>query len=340
MKQAKVREQLVLGLLALLLCAGNAHAGPCQNNLPPSNPDSVYTDHGNGTVKDTRTKLMWKQCAEGLSGAACQTGSAQNYTWAQALAHAEGSTFANFTDWRLPNVKELSSLVEDCREAPAINTHRFPNTPDALFWSSSPTLYSNAAWSVGFNFGYADEFFRSFNGHVRLVRGGQSGGQSNFVQPTFAEGDPGTVGDGQLISGTSYTIGFLRSATRFNPDPMPFLSGDADIITLTVYAEAPVSGYESYIFFGFRGDDCNSVRRTINRRVTELGFPEPNGILGAFGEIDVSGLLAEFSAQGCIGSASDLYIREVQVSAFFGGNMRLDAFAIGNGELKVLEYVP
>jgi hypothetical protein len=58
---------------------------------------------------------MWKQCAEGLSGATCQTGSAQTFTWANALAHAEASTFANYTDWRLPNVKELSSLVEDCR---------------------------------------------------------------------------------------------------------------------------------------------------------------------------------------------------------------------------------
>jgi len=165
-------------------------------------------------------------------------------------------------------------------------------------------------------------------------------GTDDFIQPAFAEGDPGTVGDGLLISGTSYAIGFLRSATRFNPDPMPFLSDDAGIITLTVYAEAPVLGYESYIFFGLRSDNCNFVQRTINRRVTELGFPEPDGIPGVFGEIDVSGLLAEFSAQGCIGSASDLYIRQVQASAFFGGNMRLDAFAIGSGELKMLEYVP
>lgn len=162
----------------------------------------------------------------------------------------------------------------------------------------------------------------------------------DILLPAFAEGDLGTVGDGLLISGTSYAIGFLRSATRFNPDPMPFLSDDAGIITLTVYAEAPVFGYESYIFFGLRGDNCDFVLRTINRRVTELGFPEPDGIFGVFGEIDVTGLLAEFSAQGCIGSASDLYIRQVQVSAFFGGNMRLDAFAIGSGELKVLEYMP
>ncbi len=74
---------------------------------------------------------MWKQCAEGLSGTTCQTGSAHTFTWANALVYAEASTFANHADWRLPNVKELSTLVEDCRTSPAINTLRFPNTPGA-----------------------------------------------------------------------------------------------------------------------------------------------------------------------------------------------------------------
>ena len=163
------------GLLTLLLWAGNAHAAPCQNNIPASNPDSVYVDHGNGTVTDRRTGLMWKQCAEGLSGATCQTGSAQSFTWANALAHAEASTFANYTDWRLPNVKELSSLVEDCRAGPAINTNRFPNTPTAHFWSGSPSEYKwiYMTWSVVFTDGAAVYNERGLSYHVRLVRSGR-----------------------------------------------------------------------------------------------------------------------------------------------------------------------
>ena len=166
----------------LLLWAGSAQAVPCQNNFPPSNPDSVYTDHGDGTVTDSRTGLMWKQCAEGLSGGTCQTGSFQTFTWANALAHVEGSTFASHTDWRLPNVKELSSLVEECRVSPAINTNRFPNTPSSNFWSGSPSVLlpdtqpdiSDHAWYVRFDNGGASFYPRSIDfGGVRLVRSGQ-----------------------------------------------------------------------------------------------------------------------------------------------------------------------
>ena len=99
-------------------------------------------------------------------------------------------------------------------------------------------------------------------------------------------------------------------------------------------------GFESYIYFGLSGGQCNFVRRTINRRVTELGLSEPANVIGVFGEINVAGLLAYFSEKGCTGTASDLYVRQVHVAAFFGGNMRLDAFAVGYGEGKVLEYNP
>lgn len=175
MMQSKVNGSWVLGFMALLLWGGNAQAVPCQNNLPASNPDSSYTDHGNGTVTDTRTGLMWKQCAEGLSGATCRTGSAQIFSWFDALVHAEASTFANYTDWRLPNVRELSSLVENCRTSPSINTHRFPNTPSSSFWSGSPDKanYSNEAWRVRFDSGDSGFNLQVFNGRVRLVRGGK-----------------------------------------------------------------------------------------------------------------------------------------------------------------------
>ena len=130
--------------------------------------------HGGGTATDTRTGLSWKQYATGLSGATCQTGSAHTFSWAQALAHAEVSTFANYTDWRLPSVKELSSLVEDCRVLPAVNANLFPNTPSSYFWSGSPyASRANYAWFVAFDYGYASTDVWSLSHRVRLVRGGQ-----------------------------------------------------------------------------------------------------------------------------------------------------------------------
>ena len=89
-----------------------------------------------------------------------------------ALAHAEASTFAGHNDWRLPNVNELSSLVEDCTFSPAINTNRFPNTPNSAFWSGSPPEFSQAFYVVFFDrviqTECTDERLR-----VRLVRDAQ-----------------------------------------------------------------------------------------------------------------------------------------------------------------------
>ncbi len=168
--QSALNRALVLCFLGLLLWAGSTHADFCRNNLPASNPDGVYVDNGNGTVTDTRTGLIWKQCAEGLSGGSCGAGSALTFSWFDALSHAESSTFAGHNDWRLPNVKELSSLIEDCAFSPAINTNLFPNTPNAAFWSGSPASDAFGPYYVVFFDGIVEtEWFES-EFRVRLVR--------------------------------------------------------------------------------------------------------------------------------------------------------------------------
>lgn len=162
------------------LALGNAHAVTCQNNLPPSNPDSVYGNNGDGTVSDLRSGLMWKKCAEGESGNTC-SGSASTMTWTQAQLAAQTANFAGYGDWRLPNVRELQSLVEDCRSNPAINDTYFPNNPSAGVWSGSPdTGASSYAWYVHFYYGYVNNDSRASVNRVRLVRGGQSIGDLIF----------------------------------------------------------------------------------------------------------------------------------------------------------------
>ena len=173
----RVKRGVWIGALAVIGWGGApgiSQAVQCQNNIPPSNPNAVYQDHGNGTVTDNRTGLMWKQCSEGQSWSpgTC-SGTASGFTWPQALPQAEAATFAGYADWRVPNVKELSSLVEDCRAEPAINDVLFPNTPSSYFWSASPLAYpSYQAWLVYFDYGSAANFHRSVIAHVRLVRGG------------------------------------------------------------------------------------------------------------------------------------------------------------------------
>jgi hypothetical protein len=163
------------GLLILLLTSiAGVQAGSCMNNISPSNPDSAYVDHANGTVTDTRTGLMWKQCLEGLSGPGCLTGTARTYTWAEALGTAEASNFADYDDWRLPNIRELRSLVEECRVNPSINDTVFPYSRSAFLWSSSPdTRNSDGAWGVYFGTGASRFDFRSVANNVRVVRSPQ-----------------------------------------------------------------------------------------------------------------------------------------------------------------------
>jgi len=175
-------------LLPVLLLPNQALAVTCTDaTIPASNPDSIYTsDNTNGTVSDSRTGLMWKKCSEGQSwsGGTC-SGSAAGYTWSDALKRTVTDRTANYNDWRLPNYKELRSLVEECRFNPAINDTLFPNTPSSSFWSGSPNAsFSSNAWSVSFDYGYANIYDRSYGYYVRLVRAGQSFDNSGPAQPT------------------------------------------------------------------------------------------------------------------------------------------------------------
>ena len=170
-----IHRLLAIPALYLLTGLPVAQALTCSHaTLRPTNPDSVYLENSDGTVSDTRNGLQWKRCAEGQSGSAC-SGEASTHTWGAALSLAASSSFAGYRDWRLPNIKELKSLVEKCRFDPSINERIFPATPNGFFWSASPyPPYLAYAWKVDFSHGYSNAYYRSDGIHVRLVRGGQS----------------------------------------------------------------------------------------------------------------------------------------------------------------------
>ncbi len=146
--------------------------------IPSSTSDSQLVDDGDGTVTDTATSLIWRQCSEGQANDTSCTGNALTYTWQQALQIPQtlntSGGFAGHTDWRLPNLKELRSIVEEACYSPSINSTRFPNTPSSGFWSASAfAAFSSYAWSVDFGHGNSHDGYRSNFRPVRLVRGGQ-----------------------------------------------------------------------------------------------------------------------------------------------------------------------
>ena len=144
----------------------------CVAGTIETTPSSDFTLLEGGTVvRHDTTGLEWRRCPEGMiwSDGSC-TGTASTMTWQAALQYAGG-----VSGWRLPNVKELRSIVERCRIPPAINQQVFPDTPSSDFWSASPYAGNSAyAWLVSFLNGNAYWYYKSSNfGRVRLVRGGQ-----------------------------------------------------------------------------------------------------------------------------------------------------------------------
>jgi len=160
-----------LSLLTAALLAGAstlALAQTCNPNIPLSKPDSRYSYNSSGNeVTDNVTSLIWKRCVEGMSwnGTTC-SGSASAFNWEQALAHA-----ATQTGWRMPNQKELQSLVETACDDMAINAKAFPATPSSA-WSGSPNAsYAGGAWGVFFGNGGGYWDYKNYTNSVRLVRG-------------------------------------------------------------------------------------------------------------------------------------------------------------------------
>ena len=136
-----------------------------------------YTNNNNGTITDNTTGLMWKACDQEQvwndgDPDSCTVGTDETYTWTAALTEAQNHTFAGYDDWRLPNIKELTSIA-DYTLSPSINPV-FPNANTGNFWSS--TLYAdasgntNAAWRVAFINGFISNIIRTVDSRVRLVR--------------------------------------------------------------------------------------------------------------------------------------------------------------------------
>lgn len=173
-----VRPVVTVALAILLVFAGMpTHAQTCVANVQPRTPTANFVISGNGTVTDRTTGLIWDQCVWGNSGSACAQGAAATMTWQSALglaATANGAVYKGYSDWRLPNVKELLSIVDTCRASPSINGQSFPNTISNFFWSGSPDASSSDfAWIVAFTVGYSNIRFRNDVNYVRLVRIGR-----------------------------------------------------------------------------------------------------------------------------------------------------------------------
>jgi hypothetical protein len=110
--------------------------------------------------------LVWRRCVEGqaFDGSTC-TGSPSRMTHEGALAHAMTQA-----GWRLPNIKELTWIVEREQFEPALDRAVWPGSPSEPYWSSTPEVRSpQLAWAIDFTRGAASAMPRASAHVLRLV---------------------------------------------------------------------------------------------------------------------------------------------------------------------------
>ena len=127
-KKSKKVLSVVTFLVASIVCGQSLAAG-------------VYSDLANGTVLDNVTSLVWQQ----------EDDDENTRTWEEALAYCEALDLAGHTDWRLPNIRELFSIIDRSLSIPRIDTAYFYNTNSANYWTSTTLNGVNSqAYSVSF----------------------------------------------------------------------------------------------------------------------------------------------------------------------------------------------
>ena len=176
------RRSYLLNSVVLLLGLCGVHIAQAQVRY------SISAD--GSEVSDSKTGLIWRRCSEGQTWSAGNcTGPAATYSHEQALAQAKTQI-----GWRLPNVKELSSIADRTRSNPTIDVITFPTTLSDKYWTSTPFAgvnydksylqfpmallsalapYGNCgycAWVVDFGTGEVVNNGRSNTRRVRLVR--------------------------------------------------------------------------------------------------------------------------------------------------------------------------
>ena len=128
---------------------------------PEGDFENHFVDNHNRTITDEATGLMWQK-----------GGSSGGMTWPEAKDYAirlnrEG--FAGYSDWRIPTIEELASLLESSWENGDLFIEKVFDRKQRYCWSQD-TSGINKAWKANFHLGFIMDFPMSSINPVRLVR--------------------------------------------------------------------------------------------------------------------------------------------------------------------------
>lgn len=171
-----------------------------------------FVDNGNGTVSDNGTGLMWDQNDSSSTG------------FDNAVSICEDSTTAGYSDWRLPNVKELQSLVD------------YTRSPDTTGSAAINSVFNATAIT---NEGGKSDFGAYWSSTTHL-QGGENGTDENGNLAAY-------VCFGRCLGYTSGAVQDVHGAGAQRSDYKPELS------TVSEVTQADV-GYGTFYFHGPQGD--------------------------------------------------------------------------------------
>ncbi|HJP17820.1 MAG TPA: DUF1566 domain-containing protein [Nitrospinota bacterium] len=164
---------LPLFLTILFISTGFAsHGIVAAFNDEAKKPESYFIDDGNGIVKDTRTGLMWTKM-----DSYADTGKCMN--WNESKIYVSGLKTGGFSDWRMPEERELMSIYDKSHWSLISFDHHYPLHLDGIFADGAAYWYwvaesadSNNARTINFLDGFVTELNRDrcSNLGVRAVR--------------------------------------------------------------------------------------------------------------------------------------------------------------------------
>jgi hypothetical protein len=129
--------------------------------------ESRLVDNGDGTVSDKCTGLMWQQDTADVNKDGKLT-AADRVPWCDALTYCANLDFAGHDDWRLPNVRELQSIVDYGRFNPSVDP--VFKALASTYWASTSYADFGGAWVVWFDLGFVGDDTEINVSSVRAVR--------------------------------------------------------------------------------------------------------------------------------------------------------------------------
>ena len=123
-----------------------------------------FTRDSNGIVSDNSTGLEWQDAYSDNNN------TMEQLNWSSALLYCEELGLGGNSDWRLPNLNELYSVVDLASSSPAMDSTFLTIASDYSWSSTSNNLSPEYAWVIYFNNGYISHILKSKSYNVRCVR--------------------------------------------------------------------------------------------------------------------------------------------------------------------------